>query len=66
MEPQKRDAQRAEFREESGRALVRGLAGLAAKIEIIKNGKNAMTPFSGMLNEEQIKAVAEYTETLKK
>lgn len=39
---------------------------LTARIEIIKNGKNAMTPFSGMLNEEQIKAVAEYTETLKK
>ncbi len=39
---------------------------LNARIEIIKNGKNAMTPFSGMLNEEQIKAVAEYTETLKK
>lgn len=39
---------------------------LNARIEIIKNGKNAMTPFFGMLNEEQIKAVAEYTETLKK
>lgn len=39
---------------------------LNARIEIIKNGKNAMTPFSGMLNEEQIKAVAEYTEMLKK
>ncbi|HLC83198.1 MAG TPA: c-type cytochrome [Bacteroidia bacterium] len=39
---------------------------LNTRIEIIKNGKNAMTPFSGMLNEEQIKAVAEYTEELKK
>lgn len=39
---------------------------LNARIEIIKNGKNAMTPFWGILNEEQIKAVAEYTETLKK
>lgn len=39
---------------------------LNARVEIIKNGKNAMTPFSGMLNEEQIMAVAEYTETLKK
>ncbi len=38
---------------------------LNARIEIITNGKNAMTPFLGMLNEEQIKAVAEYTETLK-
>ncbi len=39
---------------------------LNARIEIIKNGKNAMAPFSEILNEEQIKAVAEYTETLKK
>ena len=39
---------------------------LNARIEIIKNGKNAMTPFASMLSEEQIKAVAEYTETLKK
>ena len=39
---------------------------LNPRIEIIKNGKNAMTPFSDILNEEQIKAVAEYTETLKK
>ncbi len=36
------------------------------KMEIIKNGKGAMTPFSGQLNDEQIKAVAEFTETLKK
>jgi mono/diheme cytochrome c family protein len=36
------------------------------KIEIIKNGKSAMTPFNGTLNEQQIKAVADYTETLKK
>lgn len=39
---------------------------LNAKIEIIKNGKNAMTPFSGMLSDEQIKAVAEYVNDLKK
>ena len=38
---------------------------LNAKMEIIKNGKNAMGPFGGILNDEQIKAVAEYTETLK-
>ncbi|MBA3704595.1 MAG: SirB2 family protein [Bacteroidetes bacterium] len=36
------------------------------KIEIIKNGKGVMNPFAGQLNDEQIKAVAEYTETLKK
>lgn len=37
-----------------------------AKIELIKNGKGAMTPYSGVLSDEQIRAVAEYTETLKK
>jgi mono/diheme cytochrome c family protein len=39
---------------------------LNAKIEIIKNGKNAMTGFAGILSDEQIKAVAEYTGSLKK
>lgn len=39
---------------------------LSAKIELIKNGKGAMTPFSEILTEEQIKAVAEYSESLKK
>ncbi len=38
---------------------------LNARIEIIKNGKSPMQPFNGILSEEQIKAVAEYTETLK-
>lgn len=37
-----------------------------AKIEIIKNGKNAMAAYAGTLTDEQIKAVAEYTESLKK
>lgn len=32
---------------------------------LIKNGKNAMTPFSGILSDEEIEAVAEYTFTLK-
>jgi mono/diheme cytochrome c family protein len=39
---------------------------LPEKTEVIKNGKGAMTPFAGMLSDEQIKAVAEYTESLKK
>lgn len=39
---------------------------LTAKIEIIKNGKGAMTPFAEILTEEQIKAVAEYSASLKK
>jgi mono/diheme cytochrome c family protein len=37
-----------------------------ARIHIITNGKNAMTPFAGQLTEEQIKAVALYVESLKK
>lgn len=39
---------------------------IATRIELIKNGKGAMTPFAGILTDEQIKAVAEYSETLKK
>jgi cytochrome c553 len=39
---------------------------LTAKMDVIRNGKGAMTPFGGMLTDEQIKAVAEYTERLKK
>lgn len=39
---------------------------LNAKIAVIKNGRNAMAGFEGRLSDEQIKAVAEYTETLKK
>lgn len=39
---------------------------VATKIELIKNGKGAMTAFGGILSEEQVKAVADYTETLKK
>ena len=38
---------------------------LDARIEIIKKGKVAMKPFGGILTDEQIKAVAEYTITLK-
>lgn len=39
---------------------------VSARIEIIKNGKGAMTPFNEVLTDEQIKAVAEYSEGLKK
>lgn len=45
--------------------LTQSVMDINAKMEIIKNGKNAMGPFGGILNDEQIKAVAEYTETLK-
>lgn len=37
----------------------------AERMVLIKNGKNAMTPFSGILSDEEIEAVAEYTFTLK-
>ena len=33
---------------------------------LITNGKNTMTPFGGILSEEEIHAVASYTMTLKK
>ncbi|MFL5765882.1 MAG: c-type cytochrome [Bacteroidia bacterium] len=39
---------------------------LDEKIDIIKNGKGAMTSFSNMLTDDQIRGVAEYTEKLKK
>lgn len=39
---------------------------IPARVEIIKNGKGAMTPFGGTLTEEEIQAVATYLETLKK
>jgi mono/diheme cytochrome c family protein len=39
---------------------------LETRIEIIRNGKGVMNGFAGILNEEQIRAVAEYSETLKK
>ena len=38
----------------------------AEKIEIISNGKNAMIAYKNQLTTDQIKAVADYVETLKK
>ncbi|NNF34244.1 MAG: cytochrome c [Saprospiraceae bacterium] len=35
------------------------------RIDIITNGKNTMVGFSSLLDEDEIKAVAEYTFTLK-
>jgi len=37
----------------------------AARIEIITNGKNLMTPFGKILQPEEIEAVADYTLSLK-
>ena len=39
---------------------------LDERVEIITNGKGLMTPFKDLLNAEKIKAVAEYSMTLKK
>lgn len=39
---------------------------IEGRIQIITNGKNLMTPFKAVLSEAEIKAVAEYTLTLKK
>lgn len=39
---------------------------LEERIQVIAKGRNTMTPFEALLNEEKIKAVAEYTQTLKK
>ena len=35
-------------------------------IDIITNGKSTMTPFGNMLNKEEVSAVADYVQTLKK
>lgn len=35
------------------------------RIEVIRNGRNLMTPFVGILSDAEIKAVADYTMTLK-
>ena len=39
---------------------------LDEKIDVITNGRNTMTPFKGLLSDAKIKAVAEYSEKLKK
>ena len=39
---------------------------LEERVQVISKGRNTMTPFESLLNEEKIKAVAEYTQTLKK
>ncbi|MEY3051074.1 MAG: hypothetical protein RLY31_859 [Bacteroidota bacterium] len=39
---------------------------LKERIEVVTNGRNAMTPFKGLLNEEKIEAVAKYVEQLRK
>lgn len=38
----------------------------AATVNVISNGRKAMTPYSGVLSEAQIQAVTDYIQTLKK
>ena len=38
---------------------------MAERVDIITNGKNTMVGFSALLDKDEIKAVAEYTFTLK-
>jgi len=38
---------------------------VAERIQLITNGRNTMMPYSGILSEEEIEAVAQYTLSLK-
>lgn len=46
--------------------LTKSALSLEERINVITNGRNAMTPFKALLNEEKIESVAKYVETLKK
>ncbi|MFN0016130.1 MAG: c-type cytochrome [Saprospiraceae bacterium] len=46
--------------------LTKSVLGLEERVEQITKGKNLMTAFEGVLTREEIRAVAVYTETLKK
>ncbi len=46
--------------------LTKSSLSLAERIDVITNGRKAMTPMKALLSADEIKAVAEYTETLKK
>ncbi len=39
---------------------------LEERVQLITNGKGAMAPFKGVMDDQQIKAVAEYIELLRK
>jgi cytochrome c6 len=45
--------------------LSKSILNIDERIIIIKAGRNTMTPYRGILSEEEIKAVANYTMTLK-
>jgi len=46
--------------------LTKSKLSLEERVEVITNGRKTMTPFKDLLNEEKIKAVAEYTMELAK
>jgi mono/diheme cytochrome c family protein len=46
--------------------LTKATLSVEERIQVITNGRNAMTPFKELLTEEKIRAVAEYTMKLKK
>lgn len=46
--------------------LTASLLTLEERMNLIRKGKNTMTPFEGILSPEQIEAVARYTLTMKK
>lgn len=46
--------------------LTKSILSEGERIAVITKGRNLMTPFEGLLSEEKIKAVAEYTLKLKK
>jgi mono/diheme cytochrome c family protein len=46
--------------------LTKATLSVEQRIEVITNGRNAMTPFKDLLSPEKIAAVAEYTLKLKK
>lgn len=46
--------------------LSKSVISLAERINVITNGRKVMTAFNLLLSAEEIKKVAEYTETLKK
>ena len=46
--------------------LTKSTLSVEERIAVITNGRKVMTPFKNLLSAEQIKSVAEYTQTLKK
>jgi cytochrome c6 len=45
--------------------LTKSLLTKEERVLVIKNGRNTMTPFAGILSDNEILAIADYTFTLK-